>query len=140
SGSALPQSAVLLVRGAQTTSSYRGSDQHRGELWSRIYPGDALDFTLTVAAADRGQVTFNVTSLQAGYRSLGVGVPDHPYYRELRRTQTSASDNSSCRVNYACQVTPNNTPAGAATVALLIGDLYQCTGELINDVPESNTL
>lgn len=137
-GSMLPPSAVLVVRGARTTSSYRGRDLHRGELWSRIYPGDALQFTLTVAAADRPKVIFNVTSLQAGYRSLGTGVPDHPYYRELLRAQTGASDNSSCVVNYICDVTSNNTPAGAATIGLVIGNLYQCSGVLINDVPGDN--
>lgn len=138
-GSALPAGSALVVRGNETTSSYRGSDLHRGELWSRIYPGDALDFTLTLPAAERNDVAFNITSLQAGYRSLGVGVPDHPYYRELRRTLTAASDNTSCVVNYACQVNANNTPPGAATVALVVGNLYECSGVLINDVPENNT-
>lgn len=137
--SVLPESAVLVVQGARTTSSYHGSDLHRGELWSRIYPGDGLQFTLTVAVADRNDVVFNITSLQAGYRSLGIGVPDHPYYRELRRAQTGASDNSSCVTNYACEVTANNTPPGAATVALVVGNLYECSGVLINDVPGSNT-
>lgn len=135
----LPASAVLVVQGVKTTSSYRGVDLHRGELWSRIYPGDALQFTLTVAAADRSNTTFNITSLQAGYRSLGLGVPDHPYYRQLVRAQAGASGNSSCITNYVCEITANNTPAGAATVALVIGNLYQCSGVLINDVPGNNT-
>ena len=45
-----------LVRGAKTTTSYRARDLHHGELWSRIQPGEALQFTLTVAAADRSKV------------------------------------------------------------------------------------
>ena len=40
--SSLPDSAVLIVRGAKTTTSYRAHDLHRGELWSRIHPGMRL--------------------------------------------------------------------------------------------------
>ena len=137
--SELPDSAVLIVRGARTTTSYQGRDLHRGELWSRIHPGDALEITLTVRAADRSKVALNITSLQAGYRSLGPGVSDHAYYRQLMSMQAGTAGNASCVTNYVCEVTANNTPPGAATVALVIGNLYQCSGVLINDVPGSNT-
>jgi plastocyanin len=137
--SSLPDSATLVVRGAKTTTSYHGRDLHRGELWSRIHPGDALELTLTVATADRNKVALTLTSLQAGYRSLGPGVSDHPYYRKLLATQAATTGNSGCVTNYACQVTANNTPPGSATVALVVGNLYQCSGVLINDVPESDT-
>jgi hypothetical protein len=133
----LPASATLIVRGATTTTSYRARDLHRGELWSRIQPGAGLEFTLSVAAAERGRVAFRLVSLQAGYRSLGAGVQDHPYYRELR--QALPVDNTGCVTNYACKVTPANTPAGAASVALIVLGLYQCSGTLINDVPQDNT-
>lgn len=136
---AFPKNAILVVRGAKTQSSYRGSSLHRGELWSRIYPGDALEFTLTVATADRGAVSFEITSLQAGYRSLGPGVSDHPYYRELLRAREGASANLSCVTNYECEVSASNTPAGAATVAIIVGNVSQCSGVLLNDVPEDNT-
>ena len=136
--STLPASAVLTVRGAKSTTSYRDRDLHRGELWSRIQPGEGLDFTLTVAAVDRGRVALNIVSLQAGYRSLGAGVKDHPYYRQLK-AQMAASGNATCVTNYECQVTAANTPPAAATVGLVIGNLYQCTGALINDVPGDNT-
>jgi hypothetical protein len=132
----LPESATLVVRGARTTTSYRARDLHRGELWSRIQPGAALEFTLQVAARDRAQVAFSLVSLQAGYRSLGAGVADHPYYRQL--LGVAPVDNTPCVTNYQCKVTPANTPAGAATVALVVGGLYQCTGTLINDVPQDN--
>lgn len=133
----LPASATLTVRGARTTTSYRAHDLHQGELWSRIQPGAALEFTLRVAAAERTHVALRLVSLQAGYRSLGAGVQDHPYYRELR--QASVVDNTPCVTNYACRVTPANTPAGAASVALIVLGLYQCSGTLINDVPQDNT-
>jgi hypothetical protein len=136
--SSLPESAVLVVRGAKTTTSYRARDLHRGELWSRIHPGDALQFTLTVAAAERDKVLLNIVSLQAGYRGLGRGVQDNPYYRQLK-AQAEASDNTACVTNYECQVTPSNTPLGSATVALVVGNLFECTGVLINDVPGDNT-
>ncbi len=137
--SSLPESAMLVVRGAKTVTSYRARDLHRGELWSRIHPGEALQLTLTVAAADRGKVALNIVSLQAGYRSLGPGVQDHPYYLKLKSEQPAASGNAACVTNYECEITTSNTPLGAATVALVIGNQYQCTGSLINDVPGDNT-
>jgi hypothetical protein len=133
----LPASATLIVRGARTTVSYRASDLHRGELWSRIQPGAALEFSLSVAAADRERVAFRIVSLQAGYRSLGAGVPDHPFYRRLKQAVASAG-NVDCVVNYACKVSSANAPAAAATVALVVANQYQCTGTLINDVPGDN--
>lgn len=137
--SALPESATLVVRSAKTTTSYRARDLHRGELWSRIQPGEALEFTLTVAPADRSKVVFSIVSLQAGYRSLGAGVKDHPYYLALKAQQAAATGNAACVTNYECEVTASNTPPGAATVALSVENLYQCSGSLINDVPGDNT-
>lgn len=140
-GSSLPPMAALVVKGEKTTTSYRARDLHRGDLWSRVHPGDALQLTLTVAAADRSKVVLNIVSLQAGYRSLGSGVQDHPYYRQLMRPghPAQASDNTACITNYECEVTAANTPPGAATVALTVENLYTCTGSLINDVPGDNT-
>ena len=136
--SSLPESAVLIVRGAKTTTGYRARDFHRGELWSRIHPGDALQLTLTVAAEDRSKTAFSIVSVQAGYRSIGPGVADHPYFRKLM-AQAAAAGNSSCTTNYMCEVTPANTPAGAATVALTVANQIQCTGSLLNDIPGDNT-
>ena len=135
----LPPSATLIVRGARTTTSYRAADVHRGELWSRVQPGAALQFTLSVAAAERSQVRLGLVSLQAGYRSLGAGVEDHPYYRALLQARAGAASNTTCITNYECKITAANTPAGAATVALLVQNQFQCSGTLINDVPGDNT-
>jgi hypothetical protein len=137
--SSLPSSAVLVVRGAKTTVSYRAHDLHRGELWSRIQPGEAVELTLTVAAAERNKVALNIVSLQAGYRALGPGVEDHAYYRQLRAQLNAATGTASCVTNYECQVNAANTPQGAATIALVINNQYQCSGSLINDVPADNT-
>jgi hypothetical protein len=137
--SSLPPGALLVVRGASTTTSYKARDLHRGELWSRIQPGEALQFELSVPAEDRGKAMLSIVSLQAGYRSIGPGVQDHAYYRLMKEQGVQASGNAACVTNYECQVTPGNTPPGAATVGVIIEGLYQCTGALINDVPQDNT-
>jgi lysyl endopeptidase len=134
----LPASATLLVEGGSVTTSYSARDLHRGELWSRVHAGDTLALTLSVAAADRGGVDFRIVGLQAGYRAIGPGVEDHPLYRQLT-AQSSADDNSACVTNYECAVTPGNAAPAAATVALVVENLYQCTGTLLNDVPGDNT-
>jgi hypothetical protein len=136
----LPASAMLTVQSRATTIVYRGGDLHGSELWSRIQPGDTLQFTLDVSTAERSATQLDIISLQAGYRSIGAGVPDHPYYLELRQQQPLAgSGNASCVQNYECSVTTANTPGGQATVGLVFADLYQCTGTLINDVPQDDT-
>lgn len=136
----LPESATLLVSGAETTTSYRAGDLRRGELWSRIHAGDTLELTLTVAAADVARVDLRIVSLQAGYRALGAGVQDHPVYRRLVVPPGgNSSDNAECVSNYECEVTAGNATPAAATVALIVENLYQCTGTLINDVPGDNT-
>jgi hypothetical protein len=133
----LPAGATLTVSSAFTTFTYHAADLTSDDLWSRIHPGDTLQFTLDVPAAERSNVAFSIVSFQAGYRGLGGAVPDHPYYRELLAAQ--ASTNSGCVQNYMCNVTAANTPLGQATVAIVVSDMYQCTGTLINDVPRDNT-
>ena len=133
-----PESAVLLVSGAHSATSYGASDLRRGELWSRVHAGDTLELTLTVAAADAPSVDLRIVSLQAGYRAIGPGVADHPLYERLVRTAGSAG-NGSCITNYECEVTAGNATPASATVALVVENLYQCTGTLINDVPGDNT-
>jgi hypothetical protein len=51
----------------------------------------------------------------------------------------AAASNSACVQNYECSVTSANTAAAQATVGLTVGNMYQCTGVLINDVPGDNT-
>jgi lysyl endopeptidase len=135
----LPQSATLIVRGARTTVSYTARDLRRGELWSRIQPGEALEFELTVAAGERGRVALSIVSLQAGYRAIGAGVQDHPYYRALKAQTQAATGNAACITNYQCEITSANAAPAAATAALVVGNQFQCTGTLINDVPQDNT-
>ena len=93
-------------------------------------PGDTLTFSLSVSTSEATRVRLQIDSMQAGYRSLGAGVPDHPHYQELKR---AAAASSNCIENYSCHVTASNQGSSHAIVALIIGNLYQCTGTLVND-------
>jgi lysyl endopeptidase len=130
----LPASAQLKVMGGGSTYTYSAKDINKRQLWSRISRGDSLAMELTVAPKERRYVVLQIASVQAGYRGFGHAVPDHPYYVRLRQ-QAMAASTSSCIVNYECDVTAANTAPGQATVALIVGNAFQCSGTLINDVP-----
>lgn len=131
----LPQSAQLKVVGGGSTYIYRAKDIDKRQLWSRIAKGDSLSMELSVAPKERRYVVLQIASMQAGYRGFGHAVPDHPHYTRLRQ-QASAASTSSCIVNYECDVTAANSAPGQATVALIVGNAFQCSGTLINDVPQ----
>lgn len=126
----LPPSAVLTVTAGRSTLRYTARNVSRSGLWGRPMPGDTLTFSLSVSASEATRVRLYIDSVQAGYRSLGAGVPDHPHYQELKR---AAAASSSCIENYSCHVSASNQGPSHATVALIIGNLYQCTGTLVND-------
>ena len=134
----LPAGATLTVRGGTTSVVYRAQDVHGGGLWSRIAVGDTLEFSLQTPTAARRNTVLSIRSFQAGYRSLGGRVKDHPYFRRLK-AMTAAVGSAACVQNYECSVNPSNTPPAQATVGLIINNLYQCTGTLLNDVPGDNT-
>jgi len=115
---AMPTSAVLSVSGAHSTVSYRARDVSRGGLWSRPLLGDTLTLSLSVAASEAGAVQLQIDSLQAGYRGLGGA---------------NAASTQSCTENYSCDATTANQGPAHATVAVLIGNQYQCTGTLLNN-------
>jgi hypothetical protein len=131
-GLQLPSSAVLTVTAGDRSVRYTARDISRSGLWGRPMPGDTISFLLSVSTAEVAQVRVQFGSLQAGYRSLGGGVPDHPHYRELKRA-AAASNTTSCTENYECHVTAANQGSSHATVAVLVQNLYQCTGTLLND-------
>jgi hypothetical protein len=136
SAAALPPSAVLTVTGRQGTSKYVARDVSRNGLWGRPMPGDTLGFSLTVNSSEADLVRFQMDGLQAGYRSLGGGVSDHPHYQELRQEAAAAA---SCTENYSCHATTTNQGPANATVALIIANLYECTGTLLNDTSSDGT-
>ena len=126
----LPPSAVLTVSTDHHAVKYSSRNVSRGGLWGRPLPGDTVTFTLSVASSETSRLRFQIDSFQAGYRSLGGGIPDHPHYAELKRAAAAAS---SCTENYSCHVTAENSGPSHATVALVIGNLYECTGTLVNN-------
>lgn len=133
----LPPSAVLTVSGARTTFRFVARDISRTGLWGRPMPGDTLNFALSVNSSEASRVHVQITDLQAGYRSLGGGIPDHPHYRELQQRDQTAS--TSCTENYECNATSANQGPAHASVALIIGNLYQCSGTLLNDTSSDGT-
>jgi hypothetical protein len=127
----LPASARLTVAGGSASSTYLAPDISGASLWSRPLLGDTLTLTLSVNAADVPKVRLEVLSLQAGYRGLSHDVPDHPSYRRLKPATAAASQ--SCEQNFACNSTDANGGPAKATVAVLIGNIGQCTGTLLNE-------
>jgi hypothetical protein len=132
----LPASATLTVTANGTQYVYTSKDANGGELWSRIGRGDSLIFELSVATADADAVQLEIASLQAGYRAFGAGMRNHPHYDDLRAHALAATEVlPSCADNWSCEITPTNEGPGNATVALVIGNVGQCSGVLLNDVP-----
>jgi hypothetical protein len=130
----LPAGAVLTVTAKNAaTASYRTRDIARSGLWSRPLPGDSLLLTLAVNTTARPQTTLQIESVQAGYRSLGPGVPDNAHYRALMRGATQPSN---CAVNYSCAATSANQGPAHATVAIVISNVGECTGTLLNDTSD----
>jgi hypothetical protein len=137
----LPPSAVLTVTGSDGVGTgYRAHDVARSGLWSRPLAGDTLMLSLSVSAAERAQAALQIDSFQAGYRSLGGGVTDNAHYRALMRSAArSGAQTHSCTVNYSCDATSANQGPGHATVAIVVGNVTQCTGTLINDTSADAT-
>jgi lysyl endopeptidase len=127
---ALPASAVLKVTGSRASISYRAGDASRGGLWSRPLVGDSLELTVTVATAEVAKVALDIDSVQVGYRGFG-GLPSHPHFARMAAATTLSTQ--SCIENFSCDATAGNQPSGHATVAVLIGNQFQCTGTLLND-------
>jgi hypothetical protein len=127
----LPPSAVLTVTGTNGVSaSYRARDVARSGLWTRPLSGDSLMLSLSLSTSERSRTSLQIDSFQAGYRSLGGGVPDHAHYRAL---MIAPAPTMGCRVNYSCDATSDNLGPAHATVAIVVSNVIQCTGTLLND-------
>ena len=137
---ALPESAILTVTANGVRYVYTASDARTGEIWSRIGRGDSLAFELKVPAKDAARVQLDIASLQAGYRAFGVGMRNHRHYDELRTQSVGMTlELASCAENWACNTTPANQGAGEATAALVISNVSQCTGVLLNNARGDGT-
>ncbi len=64
-------------------------------------------------------------------------VPDHPHYQRI--AAVNATGTSGCTENYSCDATAANQGPALATVAVLVGNKYQCTGTLLNDTRGDGT-
>ena len=135
SKSLLPASAELKVTGARGTLIYRSGDIHRGELWARHVAGDTVSLALTVKSTERSQVRLEIQSFQAGYRGVAGAIADNAHYHQIIKSSTGGD----CTENYACDATTANQGPAHATVAIVIGNVGQCTGTLLNNTSADGT-
>jgi plastocyanin len=136
---ALPGGATLTIAGGGETHVLRPDHLTGRGLWSRIVRGDTLSLAASVPAGTEAGFVLDVASLQAGYRSLEPGGVDHPRVRR-HAVGSDAETNATgggCDENYACRATAANAASASSTVAILVRNLRQCTGTLLNDVPGS---
>jgi hypothetical protein len=130
---ALPSSAVLTLSGGGTSYRYLPADIRGTQLWSRLVKGDSLTLQLTVDHAQHQGALLEIAAFQAGYRAMGAGTTDHPRYARARAKLQTLS--GSCVENYECHLGTGIDNSGQATVVVLVGNQFQCTGVLVNDVP-----
>src|SRR3569833_2928635 len=126
----LPDGAALVVTSGSTTNTYRAHVINLGGLWGRPLLGDTLNFTLSGPSA-----SVHIQSFQAGYRALGNVVPDNPHYT-ARLKMIAPAD---CTQNYSCNATDANQGPARATVAVVVGNQYTCTGTLMNNTGNDAT-
>jgi lysyl endopeptidase len=129
----LPADGTLTVTAGGQSYDYRGRDLHRSEFWSRPVKGDQLAIRISVPKQMRHQAMIEIAAFQAGYKSLSATVEDHPHYAALK---PHASTSGSCVENYVCDATPSTQNAANASVAIVIGNKFECSGTLLNDVPQ----
>lgn len=127
----LPAGATLKASGGGTVASYGPRDTGATGLWSRVFRGDRVDLELSVPQSQEAQVQLEISSLQAGYRSLGKGVDDHPAYKKLRAISATTSG---CIENFSCHENAGNFGPRNATGAITVGGVALCTATLVNNV------
>ena len=130
-GTALTSTAVLTVTGTRNSITYRSGNLTQGQLWSRPMVGDTLELSLTVPTSERPKMQLQLDSVQAGYRGFG-NVPNHPRFAQRKATSAASTSTQSCVENFSCDQTGANSGPARATVAVLIGNQFQCTGTLLN--------
>jgi lysyl endopeptidase len=131
----LPADGILEMTAPGHTYTYRGKDLRRAELWSRLAQGDQIALRMSVPAAERHQTLLEIASFQAGYRSLAPGLDDNAHYKAIK-PRTAAVASAGCVENYACDASSATQSAANASVAITIGNSFECSGTLLNDVPQ----
>ena len=130
----LPKDGLLTMMAAGQNYSYRGSELHRSELWSRPGKGDQIAIKIVVPKAERHQTLLQIASFQAGYRSLSPDLDDNAHFKAIKAKIAAAS--TGCVENYACDATAATQDAGNASVVVIVANQVECTGTLLNDVPQ----
>ncbi|MEP7243590.1 MAG: trypsin-like serine protease [Gammaproteobacteria bacterium] len=132
---ALPAGATLTVRNGLEEYVYTPADVQESVLWSRISKGADLVFEMTVPSQDREHASFSIDRIQVGFRSLDSATSDS----SKLKIQSVEGDAGNCIQNYSCVTTAANSGPAKATVALVVANVLECTGTLLNDVPGDNT-
>jgi lysyl endopeptidase len=130
----LPAQGVMTISGGGQSATYRARDIHRADFWSRTVKGDQIGIHISVPATLRHQALIQIVAFQAGYRSLVPGIADNAHFKALqgRTSQSSAS----CVQNYVCDATPSTQNSANASVAIVIANKFECSGTLLNDLPQ----
>jgi lysyl endopeptidase len=130
----LPKEGSLTITGGGQSFTYYGHDLRRADFWSRTVKGDQIAIHMTAPKQLRHQALIEIAAFQAGYRSLSAEMNNNPHYEAIKpRTAQSAA---SCVENYVCDAAPTTQNGANASVALVIGNTFECSGTLLNDVPQ----
>ncbi len=130
----LPAEGTLTVTAAGQSFTIKGRDLRRSEFWSRPVRGDQISIHISVPRLMRHQTFIDIAAFQAGYKSLSAEFADNPHYAEIKPRAPPAS--GSCVENYACDATATTQNAANASVAIVISNKFECSGTLLNDVPQ----
>jgi MYXO-CTERM domain-containing protein len=146
----LPAGATLAISGGDVRAVHFAEEAAGGRLWSHIVPGDSISLELAVPAGFDMPLELSIERLQVGYRALAPGMIDHPRFQAFRQSLLPAEAqeqalaqavpvSESCVENYMCHADAQNFDPSSATMGIVIGNMFSCTGTLLNDVPGSRT-
>ena len=130
----MPVQGTLTITGGGQSITYHADELHRPDFWSRTVKGDQVAIRITVPKQLRHQALIEIAAYQAGYRSLAPGVADNAHYQLLKGRDAGSSPG--CVQNYVCDATAATQNSANASVAIVISNAYECSGTLINDVPQ----
>jgi hypothetical protein len=132
----LPAEGTLTVSGRGSSFTVHGRELRRSEFWSRTFRGDQITLHISVPKPKRHQAFLEIAAFQAGYKSLDPASPDNAYYKSLK---ARSAQTSSCVQNFVCNATPATQNVANASVAITISNMFECSGTLLNDVPQDGT-
>ncbi|WP_144394952.1 trypsin-like peptidase domain-containing protein [Pleionea sediminis] len=123
----LPQDAKVYFYtpdGSQITRFDERSNKSHGQLWTPAFHSNELIMELNVPSHLQKYVTFNIKSVNQGFRSI----------------KPSAMEKSGdCNINVICPVADDWRNEIRAVARILINGSGLCTGTLVNNVAGDNT-